>query len=558
MFQMRKISIASRVIGIVLLILFFNNCQEDTILNTTPSNEKTTFIHTKGKDLYKGSTLIYLKGTSVGNRVWSNDDWPEEEFGEKDYERLKEMGMNTIRFLMNYKYFETDDTSGDNYVKNWAWLDTNIKWARKYGIYLILNIHIPQGFDDSRTTAKMAPLWLDPHNLHLFKKMWKGIAQKYKDEPMIAGYDILNEPFVPGTREQWIELAQQTVDSIRLVDTNHTIIIERLDNELGSTGHYDDPDYVFFLINDKCNNIMYSFHYYYPFSYTHQSLSGNPPDGSYPDTNANFPDDLMVETGIYTTPSVAAGTSDWAYLDGSKHLFKVTDSNLITGKPVMCAHSVKNGIVYFDDFIIKEYDQSGNYTREIVSVDIESQADWFMWSQNNDGKSGTSEDAHSGSASYYLTGTTGYGTGNNNSYRFVIRYGYSYSISGWTKGENIPDNAVCRLSIDFEKSKSRAAVLLQNKEYLKKQFDKFNQFGIKNNVPMYLGEFGLNYTACKNKGAAAWLSDIIDILESNNIHWCHHIYNGWWFGLYTDEFSQGTYTEQKELTDLFKKKLTNQ
>lgn len=156
-----------------------------------------------------------------------------------------------------------------------------------------------------------------------------------------------------------------------------------------------------------------------------------------------------------------------------------------------------------------------------------------------------------------MTGATGYGTGNNNDYRFPVKYGYSYSISGWIKGENVPDSATCRVSIDFEESQSGATILIKNRDYLEKQFAKYNQFGIKNNVPMYLGEFGLNYSACKNKGAAAWYNDLLDILDSNEIHWCHHIYNGWWFGFFTDENSYGTYAEQTELTDLFRNHLTS-
>lgn len=545
---------------IVFFITLLMNCQEDKSNIISPViTEKTSFIHAVGRDLYKGDKLIYLKGTSVGNRVWQNDDWPEEEFGEIDYKRVRDMGMNSIRFLMNYKFFESTGSTGDLYtIKDWAWLDTNISWAAKYGIYLILNVHIPQGFDDSREKAKMAPLWENPENLERFKKMWKAIASKYKDEQMIAGYDILNEPFVPGTIEQWKELAQQTIDSIRTVDTNHTIIIERLDNELGGTEHYDDPDYVFFPVNDKCNNIMYSFHYYYPFNYTHQSVFGNPAFGSYPDTSAAFPEDLVVSTGIYTSPTVAKGSDDWTFLNGDAALFKVTDSALIVGKPVLCAHYIDSGKVFFDDFTVKEYDESGNFTRVITSADIESETNWFKWSQHSDGKSGiSSNEHHSGHSSYFLTGMKGYGTGNNNEYRFLTKYGYSYSISGWVKGENVPDSAICRFSIDFEKSSSGKTILMLNKEYLRQQFSRFNQFGIKNNAPIYVGEFGLNYQACKDKGAAAWFNDILDILDSSNVHWTHHIYNGWWFGLYTDENSYGTYVEQIELVNLFRKHLAN-
>ncbi len=546
-----------RIFLVLFSALLFLNCHNDMDKIVNPTPHTNAFIHTRGKDLYLRDSLIFLKGTSVGNRVWQNDDWPEEEFSERDYQNIKDMGMNTIRFLMSYKNFESGGQTDQNYtIKDWAWLDTNLAWAAKHGIYLILNIHIPQGYDDSRERAKMAPLWENPQNLEKFKKMWKQIALKYKDEPMIAGYDILNEPFVPGTREQWMELAQQTVDSIRTVDTNHIIIIERLENELGGTGHYDDPDYVFFPVNDRYNNLMYSFHFYKPFEFTHQLIFGNPEGGSYPDTAVLFPDDLTWSSGVNTTPTVAKGTGEWTFLDGDADPFEITDSAIIAGKPIMAAHFLNDGVVYYDDITVKEYDEFGNFIRIVTTIDIESGSIWFKWSQNNDGQSGFStEEFHSGTSSYYYTGTSGYGSAYNDSYRFPVRYGYSYAVSGWAKGVNVPDSAQCRFSIDFEKSASGATFTYTDKDYLRRQFAKFNQFGITNNIPIYVGEFGLNYGACKQKGAAVWFDDLLDILDENRVHWTHHIYNGWWFGFFSDENSGGNYIETTELTELFKRHL---
>jgi len=554
---MNKLNIFTALFSMLFLTAILINCH-DNIVNPPPTL-KNDIIRAKGRNLYKGDTLIYLKGTSVGNRCWQVDNLMDEEFSEKDYQKINDMGMNTIRFLMTYKFFENPGQTADQYwIKDWAWLDSNLSLAKKYGVYLILNIHIPQGYDDSRENAKMEPLWENPENCEKFKIMWKQIALKYKDEPMIAGYDILNEPVVPGTREQWIELAQQTVDSIRTVDTNHVIIIERLENELSGSMHYDDPGYVFFPVQDRYNNLMYSFHFYYPYKFSHQSISGNPGNEVYPDTNALFPGDLVMVTGIYNTPAAKKGSNGWVFLNGDAARFKVDDISIIAAKPILTAHYIKEGKVYFDDFLIKEYDTSGNFSRVIFSEDLESNKNWHMWSQHNDGEGGISTtEAHSGTTSYFLTGISGYGSGYNDDFHFVVKRGYYYSISGWIKGEGIPDGSQCRFSIDFEKSESGEPIHMVNKQYLEQQFAKFNQVGTRYNAPIYVGEFGLNYPVCKSKGGAQWFRDVLDILDDNQVHWTHHIYNGWWFGLYTDENSPGTYIEHTDLITIFKEHLKN-
>lgn len=52
---------------------------------------------------------VALRGIAFGNEVWSNGALPPAtHHTEADYARVKDMGMNVIRFYMNYQTFEDD------------------------------------------------------------------------------------------------------------------------------------------------------------------------------------------------------------------------------------------------------------------------------------------------------------------------------------------------------------------------------------------------------------------------------------------------------------------
>lgn len=55
------------------------------------------------------------------------------------------------------------------------------------------------------------------------------------------------------------------------------------------------------------------------------------------------------------------------------------------------------------------------------------------------------------------------------------------------------------------------------------QVDNFLSWGARQNVPMYLGEFGA-YRACfeHDKGGLAWVSDMLDILRERSLPFTYH------------------------------------
>ena len=57
----------------------------------------------------------------------------------------------------------------------------------------------------------------------------KKLHKRYKNESIVWGYDLVNEPvegIVPKDLIDWCELAIATIQRIRTIDTEHAIIIE--------------------------------------------------------------------------------------------------------------------------------------------------------------------------------------------------------------------------------------------------------------------------------------------------------------------------------------------
>ncbi|MFX6895585.1 cellulase family glycosylhydrolase, partial [Acinetobacter baumannii] len=51
------------------------------------------------------------------------------------------------------------------------------------------------------------------------------LADRYKDEPAIAGYDLLNEPYAP-SNEVVVSFFERLIPAIREVDPRHLLFVE--------------------------------------------------------------------------------------------------------------------------------------------------------------------------------------------------------------------------------------------------------------------------------------------------------------------------------------------
>lgn len=181
---------------------------------------------------------------------------------EADIARIAELGFNSVRPALNARRFLTEGDSPTYVAEGFELLDNLVGWCRKHDIYVIIDMHGAPGgqtganIDDSPNDEP--GLFMDPKNQDLLVDLWVKIAERYKDEPAVAAYDLLNEPLPARTgaaekyKDRLEPLYQRITEAIRRVDKRHMITLEGADwaNDWSMFSQpFDD-------------NLFYQFHYY--------------------------------------------------------------------------------------------------------------------------------------------------------------------------------------------------------------------------------------------------------------------------------------------------------
>ena len=152
-----------------------------------------------------------------------------------DIEFIAASGANTIRLPFHYKLFTDEDYMGiSGNQDGFARVDSVVNWCRDNKLYLILDMHdAPGGQTGDNIDDSYGYPWLfeSEKSQQLFCDIWKKIAERYKNEPIILGYELINEPIAHYfTNKEELNsklegLHKRAVKAIREVDTNHIILI---------------------------------------------------------------------------------------------------------------------------------------------------------------------------------------------------------------------------------------------------------------------------------------------------------------------------------------------
>jgi endoglucanase len=336
------------------------------MIYTPPTNSVSTdFVRAQGRSLVVGNPPRPLRLRGVNLTACEDDDAEavETQMGQArwDYEQIAATGMNVVRLNMWQKVRDdyTQPFAGYN-PEGWEWLERQIVWAKTNNLYLLLDMHTPAGGYQGPNYSPQTKFWgssaTATNNRARLKNFWVSLATRYAHEPTIAGYDFLNEP-CPQNQSQWESYALELVDAVRAVDANHLCNIEVAIN----TG---TP----FVLPRA--NLMYDLHHYDPwrFSNQFQPTSGYGDQGIWGVTNLPAIGWDFTAGSITNTISAPAGDFSWTKFTSALHL--VTATNAVALEPVLINPS-SGGTVYFDDFVINEYDGAGNFVRECMIADPE-------------------------------------------------------------------------------------------------------------------------------------------------------------------------------------------
>lgn len=176
-----------------------------------------------------------LAGSDFAREFWQA--FKDNYITEADIAYIKQTGANTIRLPFNYKLFTREDYMGKNdETEGFKQMDKVIDWCRKYDLHLILDMHdCPGGQTGDNIDNGHGYPWLfeSESSQQLFCQIWQKIASRYKDEPVILGYELMNEPIATmfsdslraALNAKLEPLYKRATKAIREVDQNHIILL---------------------------------------------------------------------------------------------------------------------------------------------------------------------------------------------------------------------------------------------------------------------------------------------------------------------------------------------
>lgn len=252
-------------IALILCLLSVHPAQAKKVKKASPDS----FIRVNGPDLMApDGSKFFIRGTNLGNWLnpegymflfkktnaprlidnairemagpdFANKFWKlfkDNYVTREDINFLHKTGVNTIRLPFHYKLFTDEDYMGlSDSQDGFQRTDSLVSWCKQAGIYIILDMHDgPGGQTGDNIDDSYGYPWLmeSPQSQQLFLDIWVKIADRYKNEPAILGYDLLNEPIAPyfGNDMDKLNAAleplyKKAVTAIRKVDTNHIILL---------------------------------------------------------------------------------------------------------------------------------------------------------------------------------------------------------------------------------------------------------------------------------------------------------------------------------------------
>jgi endoglucanase len=250
--------------GVVALLLTL-------VVATAPGHAAPNFIHADGTQLVDAQGERFaVKGINLGNwlvpegymfrfarkrapseiaeviealvgpeeaaRFWAA--FREDYVTQADIRFIKAAGFNTVRVPLHWRLFvepgAADDGSGDKFEgQGWTLLDRLVGWCRDAGLRVIIDLHAAPGGQTgvNHDDGTGFPLtFYVPRYRVLTVALWKAITARYRDEPAVLGYDLLNEPISPYSDEAYLNprlepLYREIVAAIRSVDAHHVVLL---------------------------------------------------------------------------------------------------------------------------------------------------------------------------------------------------------------------------------------------------------------------------------------------------------------------------------------------
>ena len=199
--------------------------------------------------------LAFKRAESLDNGIsfsWLEQTWNKDilkdNIDKPDFVLLKNLGFKSIRLPVAFSFFDKEKNEMNNAL---AKIDRVIALCKQYGFKLVLCYHYGELNDSNylTETPKIINTWL------FLAKRFKNVSANH------LLFEIYNEP--PHMNEKiWKDAAYNITTAIRKVDADRTLIV--------GASNFNSIYELSRFVRLADENIIYTFHFYEPFFFTHQ------------------------------------------------------------------------------------------------------------------------------------------------------------------------------------------------------------------------------------------------------------------------------------------------
>jgi len=175
----------------------------------------------------------------------------------EDIALIKSMGCDHVRLSVNPQPLFTAREPNKIPAEYLGYLDAAVKMILDHGLAVVIDLH-----PESEFKARLAK---DDEFVEQFADFWRALAEHYSTwDAERVFLEILNEPEFTD-RYRWLGVQMKLAAAIREGAPAHTII--------AAGARWSNDDELVFQEPLHDSNIIYNFHFYEPFLFTHQGAT---------------------------------------------------------------------------------------------------------------------------------------------------------------------------------------------------------------------------------------------------------------------------------------------
>lgn len=228
----------NRLLGMISLLTLFVSIGCDA----QSFNSQSSTAFKRAQTLDNGVSISWLEQT------WNKNILDSNVISTSDFRLLKKLGFQCIRVPVAFRHFQTGNSFDPKLFER---IDQILRLCHLYGFKLIICYH-SGNLDDNNYTSES----------QFVISLWQKLAKKYYQQSADdLFFELYNEP--PHMNPDiWQNASIEIIKAVRAVDKKRTFIIGASNYnsiyELSRTTPLNDE------------NIIYTFHFYEPFFFTHQ------------------------------------------------------------------------------------------------------------------------------------------------------------------------------------------------------------------------------------------------------------------------------------------------